>query len=580
MRRMDIYKRIVLLLFSMLVPILTLFGYLNSQTVMLMENQLKESNLNKLTFFLTQLETNADKMSGNLLTLKEDRDVLQFVNSYSFEGYTKARTKLDVENKLAIQSLASSWKNRIAVYVLSTGQTASSDSTATPADLRGRKEYPKQWKLVRSGEQSYFTRYLTDSLKANGEPGKANVVMEVRFSIENIRTMLKQYQEGGSGDPFMLFPGGVEITNSSGNANLAEITRRLDPGAMNERGYTTMTFGGETYLVTYIHSPKLGGYLVDYLPTAEFLAPIEKQRILFYSFGGLLLATSVMAAWLLYRHVQLPIRQLLSGVQGIKDGRYSIRVARKAKTEFDFLFKRFNEMAEQIQELIEHVYEEKLRSRDAKVKQLQSQINPHFLYNCFAHIIQMTRLGREEAVIAMSHNLCDYYRYTTRIEKPLANLKEEVEFIENYLEIQKMRMTRMRYELVVEERLLEFPLPRLSLQPIVENAIIHGLEPKESPGWIRICARQQGDSVLITVSDDGVGMDVRRLEELNRSIQETDRGEEGGCGLSNTHQRLRLHYGADSGIVLAANQEEEGMRVEVRIHAGSGGAGVIRASGM
>ncbi len=121
-------------------------------------------------------------------------------------------------------------------------------------------------------------------------------------------------------------------------------------------------------------------------------------------------------------------------------------------------------MAEQIQELIEKVYKETLRSREATLKQLQSQINPHFLYNCLFYIKNMASLGEKEAVVAMSLNLGEYYRYTTRLENPMTTIREEMKLIQNYLEIQTMRMQRLGYEIAIPEDMMELEIPRLLIQ--------------------------------------------------------------------------------------------------------------------
>src|SRR5690606_39681649 len=124
-------------------------------------------------------------------------------------------------------------------------------------------------------------------------------------------------------------------------------------------------------------------------------------------------------------------------------GYFSVRLNYSARNEFSLLFARFNIMAQRIQELIENVYEEKLRRREATLKQLQSQINPHFLYNCLFFIKNMARMKNEEAVVAMSLNLGEYFRYTTRLGNQTATLAEELSVIVNYLEIQNLRMRRI-----------------------------------------------------------------------------------------------------------------------------------------
>src|SRR5690606_17807950 len=200
-------------------------------------------------------------------------------------------------------------------------------------------------------------------------------------------------------------------------------------------------------------------------------------------------------------------------------GYFSVRLNYSARNEFSLLFARFNIMAQRIQELIENVYEEKLRRREATLKQLQSQINPHFLYNCLFFIKNMARMKNEEAVVAMSLNLGDYYRYITRSESDLATIREELKMVTNYLEIQSLRLERVKFTIDVPDDILDKTVPRLTLQPIIENAILHGIEPKAENGEINIYGDFNDNVYTITVEDSGVGMSEDQLNKIKTSLK-------------------------------------------------------------
>ncbi|HZG78270.1 MAG TPA: histidine kinase, partial [Paenibacillus sp.] len=217
--------------------------------------------------------------------------------------------------------------------------------------------------------------------------------------------------------------------------------------------------------------------------------------------------------------------------------------------DFTRLFGQFNRMAARMQHLIEKVFREELRAKEAVMKQLQSQINPHFLYNSLAFIVSMAQLKRTEPVISMAYSLADYYRYTTRNEKLDATVREEIAFVSNYVEIMDMQLRKISYHLDVPETLAGLHVPRLLFQPLVENSILHGLEPKEGPGTIRIEGRVEAGYVVFVVEDDGVGMPDDALRRLNDSLAASD--ENGDIrGLRNVHQRIAHRFGADAGLSL------------------------------
>lgn len=207
-------------------------------------------------------------------------------------------------------------------------------------------------------------------------------------------------------------------------------------------------------------------------------------------------------------------------------------------------------MVEQIQELIENVLMEKIHVREARLKQLQSQINPHFFYNCFSFITSMAKLGNQAAVVGMAHNLSRYYRYTTRQERDLVSLSEEVEFVTHYLEIQNMRMSRLQYTISIPSQMHRLEIPPLVLQPLVENAVLHGIEPLAAAGIVRITGSCSGRTMILTVEDDGQGMLPEQMAELEQKLVHA-MDEEMGCGVWNVHQRMRLRYGEEAGLTFA-----------------------------
>jgi two-component system sensor histidine kinase YesM len=218
-------------------------------------------------------------------------------------------------------------------------------------------------------------------------------------------------------------------------------------------------------------------------------------------------------------------------------------------------------MSRQIQDLIENVLNEKLRAREATLKQLQAQINPHFLYNCLGYIINMAQMKDEEAVVSMAYNLSAYYRYTTRMERQTASLDEEIRLIVNYLDIQKLRNGRIYYRIDIPEEMLNQQVPRLMLQPIVENAVIHGVGKSYSSGEIRISGEMSNGYCRIYIDDDGPGMNQDLQEALNRKMRQPLQ-EEMGCGLWNTSQRV-IHQFGDNSYLNFTKSPLGGFRTEI-----------------
>lgn len=374
------------------------------------------------------------------------------------------------------------------------------------------------------------------------------LIVEVSFPKEYLVKELDNFKQGGKGDPFLYHPFDGIITNKTTDTEKVDLlTTKFDNGDVLKLSGQTVELDGMDYLVNVAYLSELDWYLIDYVPLQQILQPIVQSRNLFYGSIGLLVIMSALAAYMLYRNVQRPIGTLIRSVQRLRAGDYSTRITSNPKNEFIYLFHRFNEMASEIEELIQKVYVEQIRARDANLKQLQSQINPHFLYNCFALIRSLTRLGKKDSVMDLTMHLSKYYRYTTRVEKTSATLQEELNLIESYLEIQKLNIPHLDYELHIPESMLHLEVPRLLLQPIVENAVIHGIEMSEKDGLVTVSGEQIDGTYHIWVEDNGIGMSEEQMANLKQTLLSPP-DDETGCALWNIKQRLALQFGNDASI--------------------------------
>ncbi|GIP38040.1 histidine kinase [Paenibacillus sp. J31TS4] len=562
MFRTTIFRKIVLLLVLLLLPILILFGLSSKVSVNVVEKELLTSSMNRLTFFLRQMDADFDQLSLFPVIVAADPYVREVIDRREAGSFEQLRKESRLYEKLSLQSVASSYLNVLSLYLPDEKKVISSNKYLDYDEAYLRTHIFNGWAYEgdpTQPERKRFVRQVVEPPYAR-QLEEATALIQVSIGTANITHALDQYKEGGRGDPFLYAPGYEPILNSSSQQALVQqLIPLMDLSVLEQEGRQIVKLNGESYLVNAVESKNLGWLLVDYVPLQQIVKPITTSRNLFYIVLSLMLMTGILAAFLLYRNVQIPILNLLSGVQRLKRGDFSTRIGYRSNNEFDLLFQRFNEMAEQIQQLIETVYEEKIRSREATLKQLQSQINPHFLYNCLFFIVNTAKLGDREAVVAMAHNLGEYYRYATKTAQQLVPLSEELKLVKNYLVIQNLRMQRIHYEVEIPGEMLGLLIPRLLLQPIVENAVVHGLEPLPRDGVILLTAGQDDTYYWIAVEDTGVGMTPEEIAQLESRIQ-APAEEEIGTGVRNVHQRLVYLYGEGSGLRFAS-RPEGGLRV-------------------
>ncbi|GGD51267.1 sensor histidine kinase [Paenibacillus nasutitermitis] len=549
--KMTIFRKFIVILILLILPVFALYTYSNQVSVDVVRKEMKESNLRQLSFFLSQAEMTFEQLSVAANTIGGYQVIEELTHFDEIQSkYEKVKVKQDLMEKLKLLGASSNWTNQFTVYSPTAGTGVTTLNQIDYSTMFSPDSLSLVWKYRQIEQNGELVKQF---VKHTVYPG-SQLIVEVSFTIDNILTMLDQIKMKGKNDPFLFHEGFQPIVNRTADQPLVgELVGYLKDSKLGDSDTAYISLHGQNYMVNYVKSDKLNWFLIDYVPLEKVLKPITKSSLLFYSSIGLLLLMSIAFALLLYKNVQIPIYQLLQGVKKMGMGSFSTRLENTPGNEFGFIFNRFNQMGEQIEQLIENVYAEKIRSREATLKQLQSQINPHFLYNSLAFVKSMTELDEKEAVIAMTLNLSKYYRYTTRVENQETTLREELELVTHYLTIQSLQMQRFDYQIDIPDAMLDIPIPRLLLQPIVENAIIHGIEPELGWGELFITGVQEGKAVRITVENSGSAITPELLEELENKL-ELPLSDDVGCGQWNVHQRLKTKFGPEAGILLTPSQ--------------------------
>jgi len=555
--RYNLFTKIVILIVIMLIPIVSLYFYSNKTSTDVIGTELNKANTNQLTFFQNQIDADMDLISSWPNLLIHDPDIFNFKDIFLESEYfnlDEITLVKRIQTKLKIQESSMNWKSSLSIYSPTLNRVVTVNDAATYDKDTLLNRIKPGWQVTKDGERYVFSMVKVYPYSAFSRPEDANLIIEIAFDNGNFEMMLNKFKSDGRGDPFYYKRDeGIIYNQSSDRKLVTQLIDRLEKEQLQDTENITVNLDGEKYLVGIVTSKSNGWKLIDYIPLSDIVLPIEKTNLLFYISVSVLLMMSFLAAYLLYAQVQVPIKQLVLAFQKLKNADYTIRLVPKGKNEFSFLFARFNLMVVQIQELFENVYVEKIAVREAKLKQLQSQINPHFFYNCFSFISSMAKLKDYQSVIAMSENLANYYRYTTRQERDLVPLSEEIAFVTNYLEIQKMRMKWLDFTIHIPETMRKLLVPPLLIQPLVENAVIHGIETTAGAGKIRIEGVLDEQQLCMIVEDDGKGMTSTELLALQYKLSEPMQ-EETGCGLWNVKQRIQLRYGEDSDVTISPSQ--------------------------
>ncbi|MGN1191502.1 MAG: histidine kinase [Dorea sp.] len=258
------------------------------------------------------------------------------------------------------------------------------------------------------------------------------------------------------------------------------------------------------------------------------------------------------------RSVTRPIQKLCNLTQKVAEGDFTVKTKVDNIDEIAVLTQSFNDMTEEIGTLVEDI---KQRQRDlhiAETRLMQAQINPHFLYNTLDTIVWLAEENRKKEVVSMVTALSDFFRTTLSKGQDCITVKEEASHIESYLKIQQFRYQDiMNYEIDIDEGLYEYVIPKLTLQPLVENALYHGIKNKRGGGTIRITGRKDGQKMIFQVIDNGKGMSEEVLNKLKDNLRQekSDRNID-SFGLGNVNQRIIHYYGEGYGLEITSRENE------------------------
>lgn len=270
-----------------------------------------------------------------------------------------------------------------------------------------------------------------------------------------------------------------------------------------------------------------------------------------------------------------PIGELCDAAVAAGGGDFRIRAVKTGPEEIEVLNKSFNQMVEKIGNLVEDIHTEELNLRAAELRVLQEQINPHFLYNTLDNIIWLAESKKTDEVVMMVSSLSTFFRTSLSKGREFVSVKEETEHIRSYLEIQQFRYRDiLDYEIAIPEEYYGYEVIKLTLQPLVENALYHGIKNKRGKGHITVSAERCADVLIFKVKDNGIGMDKQRLTEVCAMLKEdgNTKKENDGFGLFNVNQRIQLHYGTEYGLKVQSTYGEETevwVRIPVRTESSS-----------
>jgi two-component system sensor histidine kinase YesM len=318
-------------------------------------------------------------------------------------------------------------------------------------------------------------------------------------------------------------------------------------------------------LITSASYEKLGWKLVNIVPMKMITGDIQKNSRMTIVIGAICLIFALLGAGALSRVIVNPLQKLAKAMRRAKEGDLDVSAQIFTADEIGLLASVFNSMIVRIKDLLHRVELDQKMKKEYELALIHAQIKPHFLYNTLDLVYLLNDLGRNLEARDTTKALADFYRIALSKGSEMITIGEEIKNARDYMSIQRVRYPDVfDFDIEVPQDLMRYIIPKLSIQPLVENAIYHGLKMKGSLGHIRISGCREGQAIVITVRDDGIGIPASKLQDIwNRSLQD---GKPVSFGIFSVHERIRLYFGEEFGITINS-RKREGTEVNIRVPA-------------
>mgnify|MGYP002576556207 CR=1 FL=1 len=326
-----------------------------------------------------------------------------------------------------------------------------------------------------------------------------------------------------------------------------------------------VSIDGVDMLAASVTSDSSGWEIISLIPEAELFSDMNRTLTANILIFTVVMLLSLFLLFIVSRQIVMPINRLVKVMKIAESGDFQARIQVDRKDEIGKLSESYNSLLEKISELIHEVYQQKITASELELQMLQSQINPHFLYNTLESISMMATINGDDTTSEMAANLGSLLRYSISNPNQQVTLGEEIMQLRKYIALQEQRF-RSQYtiEITIDQKFYPVSMPKLILQPIVENAIYHGMSSVRSGGKITVtAARTEHDTLMITVTDNGKGMTEEQVNNLNGYINEENELFK-SIGMRNVNRRIQLFCGSGYGIHITS-APDEGTTVSVRI---------------
>lgn len=554
LKRMPLYTKLLLILMTVIIPICVIAARTNQMQQQSALDEVAETQLAKISFYGEMIAQEVTRLQKSTYSCVNDSDFVKLSVFYDvMSDYERAEAINKAREKLKLLREMSPYAANISIYMPSMERKVNAvncDLEVTEAEMRSL--------LNRDSQSGYLTVYEGGLYLCSAYPAgqqlmlNPSMVMAIEINQEKLTEALMGIAPDERSDTFIIGENWqLSMSDQTDADAMQAVYQAILAAEKSGNALQSISYRGEMCVLSWAHCEEIDAYIISCTPRALVLARLQRIDVLIVAMVLIALLMTVVAAVWEFQTIHLPLMRLMDAFAQVENRNYDVRLTARQHGQFEKLYNSFNHMVATIQELIDQVYKQRILSQQAQLKQLQSQINPHFFYNSFFIIQGMLNMGEYEAADQMLGTLGRYFQFVTRSGREFVSIQREISHAWAYCEVQQIRFRtiRVRFE-PFEEELVGMQVPRLILQPLIENAYVHGLE-NVAEGELHVWAERQNQLLMIHVDNTGTSITDEEINQLQARLDAPDDGEFEVTALINIHRRLKLHYGEECGLQIS-----------------------------
>ncbi|HZK27083.1 MAG TPA: histidine kinase [Thermoclostridium sp.] len=567
--KVSVITRLIVSFILILLPIYLLSFLIYNNGLTILRKEISDSMISQVSFYLDGIEDEIDRIQLLQYELINDRDINRMSTmSKALTNIQQVEGLLRIQNRLVALKNSSEYIESSKVMIPDAGrEVVNNDVNEFSEDkfniMKTASEQSDTTIIHMDNSMYLITPYPASHMTGREPLFLINTELSKEVFEMALQTMVNSQDEG-----VVLYNasnGNIIATNYNNDFHEKVKQQIFDDVSDVTENAKIITVDGTRYLVAYKTSHFFKSILYKYVTEEAVFKPLEKYRIWFFVFSAIAVLVIIIYSIYVNKFIHKPLNRLVLSFKQVKKGNLDINIEHEVDDEFRFIYRNFNSMVKELKTLIEQSYKQKILVQKAEMKQLQSQINPHFLYNSFFILNTMARIEDYENLEEFTEQLGRYFQFITRSAADEVPLEKEVEHARVYTQIQAMRYSN-RIKASFDELPSEFSnivVPRLILQPIIENAFEHGLGMKKKGGILTVSFDKLLNRLHIIVENNGEEIQYEEMEYLHNKLTQNDKNEE-VTALTNIHQRLQLKFGHEYGLIIEKG-DMGGLKVIVSI---------------